>query len=127
MTRDLATVSIPGLPIPKGRARHGANGNVYTPAQTVDYESKVGWCGRQAMKARKPSRARLAVVIDLYGEDIKVGDVDNYAKSILDGLNKIVYVDDKQVDDLHIRRHIEAPDPRAVVVVKEIHTHAATA
>ena len=32
------------------------------------------------------------------------GDVDNLAKSILDGLNGVLYLDDKQIVDLHIRR-----------------------
>lgn len=32
------------------------------------------------------------------------GDVDNYAKSILDGLNNVAYVDDKQVRELKVKK-----------------------
>lgn len=122
MIRDFATVNVPGMPVPKGRPRFG-NGRVYTPAETADFETKVGWCGRRAMKGQLPSRNRLRVVIDLYGA-CTAGDLDNYAKGCLDGLNKIVYRDDKQVDDLHVRRHIDAPDPRAVIVISEIGVRA---
>lgn len=117
MTRQLAALVIPGAPVPKGRPRHG-QGRTYTPEQTRDFEAKVGWLGRQAMKGRKPSAARVSVVIDVYGPP--VGDADNVAKSILDGLQTIVFVSDSQVDYLLIRRHITAPDPRAMVVVAEM-------
>lgn len=37
-------------------------------------------------------------------------DTDNIAKSILDSLNKIAYLDDKQVVDLRVRkRYAEVP------------------
>ena len=121
MTREWASFTIPGKPVPKGRPRTG-QGRVYTPSETRDYETKVGWCGARVMTGRKPSKAWLRVAIDLYGEDIEKVDADNCAKSILDGLQKIVYSNDKQVDELYVRRHRGTPDPRAVVVVTELTT-----
>ena len=35
------------------------------------------------------------------------GDVDNYAKGILDRLNKIIYEDDDQIIDLRVRKQYE--------------------
>ena len=32
------------------------------------------------------------------------GDIDNYAKSILDGLNGVAYTDDKQIVSLELRK-----------------------
>ena len=116
----LVVMTIPGKPMPKERPRHGANGNVYTPRDTAEYAATIGWVARAAMRGRKPSLARLAVVIDLYGPGVASGDVDNYAKAILDGSNRILWRDDKQVDDLHVRRHIDDSTERAVVVVTEI-------
>lgn len=116
---QLATITIPGQPVPKGRPRTG-QGRTYTPERTREYEATVGWSGRQAMRGRRPTTARVAVVIDLYGET-HAGDVDNVAKAILDGLQTIVFKSDAQVDDLHVCRHQGTPDPRAVVVVSELH------
>lgn len=118
MTRHLATLTIPGAVIPKGRPRFG-NGRVYTPAETKDYELKIGWVAKAFMKSRRPVTGWLKVAIDLYG-DVAHIDSDNAAKSILDGMNKIVYKDDRQVDILTVTRHRDTPDPRAVVVITEL-------
>lgn len=118
-TNPIATLNIPGPPVPKGRPRTG-QGRIYTPAATRDYEEKVGWVARRAMAGRKPTTAYVRVAIDLYGPEIAAADVDNCAKSLLDGMQKIVFVNDAQVDDLHVRRHRGTPDPRAVVVVREL-------
>ena len=51
--------------------------------------------------------------------DGRIGDVDNYAKSILDGLNGVAWEDDRQVVELHIYRHTERPQ-RAEVRIQEL-------
>jgi len=46
----------------------------------------------------------VAVKIDLHLHGKRRIDVDNCAKSILDGMNGIVYEDDNQVVDLRVRK-----------------------
>jgi hypothetical protein len=43
---------------------------------------------------------------------------DNCAKSICDALNGIVYLDDSQIVELVIRRHVDRERPRAEVTVE---------
>ena len=48
----------------------------------------------------------------------KKPDIDNIAKCFLDGMNDIVYLDDKQVVNLHITK-VYAETPAVEVMVKE--------
>ena len=89
-----------GRPMPKQRPRVGRHGNIYTPSETKAYEELVGIVARQHCK--EPLAGDIAVAIEVYGKNI--GDLDNIAKSILDGMSGIVYVDDRQVTELSIRK-----------------------
>lgn len=51
---------------------------------------------------------------------IKVIDLDNCLKCILDSLINIVYVDDKQVKELHVCYGEAMPDGGATVLFKKI-------
>ena len=119
MTRQFVAFTVPGQPVPKARARV-YTGRAVTPERTARYEAEIGWRARAAMRGRRPTTARLAVVVDLYGERAPTCDVDNVAKALLDGMGGIVFVNDRQVDDLHVRRHLDTPDARAEIVVREL-------
>lgn len=49
----------------------------------------------------------------------KVGDLSNTLKVLEDALRGIVFVDDKQVEDIGMSRHDDKADPRACVRVTE--------
>ena len=63
---------------------------------------------------------QVTVEIDAYykGKSLRP-DVDNVAKSILDGMNKIAYRDDELVQDLHIRKHLRGQPPRIEIRISE--------
>ncbi len=46
-------------------------------------------------------------------------DIDNIAKSILDGLNGVAYIDDKQVVQLTISKKYTIGETRAEIVLQE--------
>lgn len=98
-------ITVPGRPVPKGRPRLGVRGRkafIYTPPATREYEKLVGWVARCA--GCKPLNGPLAVKLHLFIRG-RSGDVDNYCKSILDGLNGVAYEDDDQVVELLVRKH----------------------
>jgi len=93
----VVTFVIPGHPVPKMRPRLGKNGNVYTPKETRVYEQIVSWAGRQVFK--NPYDGPVSLQVKVYLTAVR-GDLDNYIKSIQDGLNRVAWRDDRQVTKL---------------------------
>ena len=98
------TFDIPGKPQPKQRARKGANGRWYTPEATQKYETMVGMRARVARPLKWRMNARYTVTIHVFAPDKRRRDLDNVAKSILDGCNGVLWDDDAQVDGLTVLR-----------------------
>lgn len=102
---------VEGRPVPKARPRV-ARGHAYTPQRTKDYEEIV----RMAYKHIGGTKLEGAVFMKimavykapkkslLYHDRTKKPDLDNIAKSIMDGLNGIAYEDDAQVSFLQIEK-----------------------
>lgn len=65
--------------------------------------------------------SRLRMEITLYPKDNRRRDVDNFAKAVLDSLQKAgVYIDDSQIDDLHIMRGAPHEHPNVEVYIRSI-------
>ena len=124
--------AVPGPPVPKQRPRRNASGVWYTPTRTKRYEAKVAWCARSAgLSAPLTGPVRLEILLWL--SDRRRRDVDNIAKSIVDGLNRIAWADDSQVTSLTISRAgVDRDRPRTEVTIHalppeaEVETHAVT-
>lgn len=113
----MITITIPGRAVPKGRPRHH-KGRVYTPVRTEAYERSVRQWGVVAMRGCAPYNARLRVVIELrYTNRQHIGDIDNAAKALLDGLNGIAWEDDRLIDELTIKRSFGHDEEMAIVEV----------
>ncbi len=111
-------VTIPGNPIPKGRPRATIKGRVFTPPRTRDYEELVGQYAALKWR-REPTKARLFVSLRFYRENERRADFDNLAKSVMDGLQGIVYADDSQIKEAHIRVEVDRDNPRVEVWVRD--------
>lgn len=84
----------------------------------MNYKDQVGWAAKSGL-GWGMLEGQLNVVIHVFVKGAVVGDVDNYAKSILDGCNGVVWGDDRQVVELHVYRHQGTPE-RAEVAVSEM-------
>ena len=125
-------ITVPGRPVPKGRPRLGVRGRrayIYTPERTAEYEQAVGLCARAAVQGCEALACPVAVAIDLFLYGNRRIDVDNCAKSILDGMNGIVYEDDNQVVDLRVRKLQEKDrkNQRVEIEIREAGADAGTA
>lgn len=110
--------TVEGTPHSKGRPRFRRFGNfvqTYTDAKTKSYESIVKDAAKQAMGSSPPLETpiKLDLIIKLpvpksypkkrteaclNGSEWPMkADIDNYCKSLMDGMNGIVYLDDSQV------------------------------
>ena len=129
-----------GEPVGKGRPRFARKGNfvsTYTPQKTKSYEDEIRMMAKAAMGASEPLETPVTVAIyirvgiptsfskqkrkdALSGiiRPTKKPDLDNVAKCFLDSMNEIVYLDDKQVVNLHVTK-VYAETPAVEVMVKE--------
>lgn len=98
----MVTLMINGGARPKARARVKGKG-VYTPKATREWEDLVRLQAKIQYGSSLLMTGRLIVRIHFYGLDRR-GDLDNYAKSILDALQGLIYRNDNQIDDLRVVR-----------------------
>lgn len=110
----------------------------YTPKETVAYENWVKTCYLEKYRGQKPLEKPLKVKIIAYYDIPKSTskkkrqqmldneifptvkpDTDNIAKSVLDSLNGIAYVDDKQVVKLIVEKYY-ATTPNVTVMIEEV-------
>lgn len=129
-----------GEPVGKGRPRFARRGNfvsTYSPQKTKTYEDEIKMMAKAAMGSSEALDTPVTVAIYIRvgipasfskqkrkdaSEGIlkptKKPDIDNIAKCFLDGMNDIVYLDDKQVVNLHVTK-VYAETPAVEVMVKE--------
>lgn len=109
------TFTVPGRPVPKQRPRVDARGRVYIPRRTREYEALVASCARAAGVRPIEGPVRLKAVF--YFAAHPPGDLDNYIKSLADGLNGIAWRDDRQVVRLEAEKVVAGGEERAEVEV----------
>ena len=81
------------------------------------YRSKV----RSLLAGTRPLEGRLAVEVTLFPPDRRRRDVDNAMKAALDSLAHAgAYLDDSQIDELHVRRGAVAEGGSARIEIREI-------
>ena len=127
---------IPGKAQAKQRPKFNRfSGRAYTPKQTVEYENWVKTCYFEKYRGQKPLEKPLKVKIIAYYEVPKSAskkkklqmlhneifptikpDTDNIAKSILDSLNGIAYLDDKQVVKLEVEKYYSQVSSVSVMI-----------
>lgn len=99
---------------PKGRPRFSKWGGAYTPKPTRDFEKLVSDWATKSMGKKKPTDKPIRVSLSFYikrpktnktSQHTQTPDVDNLAKAILDAINGIVFVDDKQIIELNIGKY----------------------
>jgi Holliday junction resolvase RusA-like endonuclease len=131
---------VEGDPKGKGRPRFSRVGNftkVYTDKQTLSYEAMIATFAKQAMGGTEPLKTPVSVFLYvrlpipqsypkkrkeacLNGSELpcKKPDIDNIAKTYLDAMNGVIFVDDTQVIDLHVKK-VYAAEAGVDVMVME--------
>lgn len=133
------TFKIVGEPKGKGRPRMTKNGHTYTPKDTYEYENLVKLAFTQAYPDWVPHKGEVLAYIDAYYsipksyskkkkqlieagiiQPTKKPDLDNIAKSILDSLNGIAYLDDSQVIELKVAKYYSDTPCVEVILVHDM-------
>jgi Holliday junction resolvase RusA-like endonuclease len=116
------------IPVAKQRARLGRRRKAFTPEKTVAFETKIAELWEQVGEFYDIDEFPAVAVdieIESHGIWVKVtpleashrpvgvrGDVDNYVKAILDGMNTKAWTDDKAVEHLTVKFRGDARKPR---------------
>ena len=112
-----------GEPVPKGRPRFSTRGKfpvAYTPEKTKTYETEVAMMAKAAMGASEVldgaleafiyvtfpvppsySKKRTEACLSDVEKHTKRPDLDNVIKSVIDGMDKIVFFNDSQITSIH--------------------------
>ena len=115
-----ATFTIPGKPFAKQRPRFSRrSGRTCTPSETVSFERIVGQIAVEHFPQPITGPVRLTIwatfeppvswskkktAAHLHRPHTQKPDLDNIAKAICDGLNRIAFADDGQVYELTVRK-----------------------
>lgn len=122
----MVNFTVYGPPQGKARPRFRKIGNfvqTYTPAKTKSYEDEIKMFAKAAMGSTEPletpvevflyirntvpasySKKRTEACLAGQEKPINKTDIDNIAKAFLDGMNGIIYKDDRQVVELHAKK-----------------------
>jgi Holliday junction resolvase RusA-like endonuclease len=102
-------------PQPKERPYSIGRGKRRTPDRTVNFELLVAAEFRNRFPFHKPIEGPVGMSVDIQFRRPKTvakgywhtspGDATNIVKAIEDGLNRVAYVDDRQVADSHAIKH----------------------
>lgn len=138
MITIIVRFTIPGEAVGKGRPRMSVvngRGRMYTPGKTAQYEQLVKLAASEAMGGQSPTDQPVHLGIWVYlpipqsaskkardamlesrVHPAKKPDLDNCIKSVMDGLNQVAFLDDKQIVSIHAGKHY-SDKPRVEVEI----------
>lgn len=112
-----------GQPVPKERPRHNTKtGNTYTPKKTTDAERVISIAFRHDVVGYGvPRLSRFALGVNFYLKRDYGADIDNLLKTVMDGLQGFVYVNDSQVKEIVFAAiEVDPKNPRTEVTIMEL-------
>jgi Holliday junction resolvase RusA-like endonuclease len=116
------TFTLPGDPKSKERPRMTRQGRAYTPKATKEAEAAIKeFLLENVLDDRCPYGGPLGISLRFYTATLRRSDLDNKIKLLTDAMNKLVYDDDCQLDEIHARiyrKHL-GEEPRT-----EVHVYA---
>lgn len=116
----MITFTIPGKPCSNNRVTRRVGNRSVKSAQARDYQARVAriaWAANMSAKDDAHMRdgfEACAVTIHAYNTRIDAGNLE---KCVCDGMQGVLYKDDRCVIELHVYKHRDAAGERLVVNV----------
>jgi len=112
-------IIIPGRPVPAARMTQRGKWIKPNAKRYLAFKDMVRWTAWDAMKKAglAPIEGPVAVELKAYINGGRPGDVDNIAKAVFDGLNGVVWYDDRQISEMHVYRYEKQDEQRTEVKV----------
>ena len=105
-----------GDPLPKQSFR-ATRGGGFTDPRIKAWQNTVSWEARRVMAGRQPLEGRLAAELTFFRRTLGAVDLDNLSKAALDGMQGIVFLDDKQIYQLRAMKLHRAPEPMLKAII----------
>lgn len=101
-------LTIPGTPVPKGRPRVYRNGGMHgvTPRRTLQAEQAIREAWQDEHPGMPPMEGPVGILMEFWMPDRHIRDYDNLAKLVTDALNRVAYLDDGQINQAVIIKHL---------------------
>lgn len=112
-------IIVPGNPVSVNRAYRAAASGVYMDGKAKAWKEMVGWQAKSQWRGPM-APGRLRVRLDLFFKGNQRRDLDNTAKLILDGLEGIVYGDDRNIDELILIRRRDDVKPCVEITITQL-------
>jgi len=120
----MVKITIKGRPIPYVRMTQKGKYVRKNAQRYLSYKNIIGYIAKKKIKDPSDKIININVVVYLNGKSTplgKDGDADNYLKAACDGLNKIAYIDDRQVWEAHVKKiPCKKGEERMEIMIKEI-------
>lgn len=117
---EMNKIIVPRRPVPFDRMTERGKWVRPSARRYLAYKAQVGWAAKAAGVKQLDGPVEVEAVAYLYGK--REPDVDNLAKSFLDGLNRIAWADDRQVRRLIVEKVkvTKKQDERAEITIRVI-------
>ncbi len=105
----MITFFVDGEPRAKQSFRSLGRRGGYTPARIKAWQNDVAWCAQMAMRRLEmygPLEGNLSVELTFFLGNARKIDLDNLSKAVLDGLNGVTWLDDKQNITVMLHKYI---------------------
>ena len=109
---------VEGVPVPKQSFRYAHNKRSHADPRVKAWQDTVSLSAVEAMQGRPPLTGDLVVELTFFLPDHRRRDLDNLSKAVLDGCNKIIWEDDKQIYKLVLVKLIGNWTPGVIVYVR---------
>ena len=117
---------VDGQPVPKQSFRVISDGRSkihgFQPRRVRAWQNAVGWVAKEAAVQNQlmgPTTADVITVLTFTLADNRRVDLDNLSKAVLDAINGIIWVDDRQVCDLRSIKRVGSPPGVDVYIESE--------
>lgn len=97
--------------------RPGGRG-IFKSREAKEWEEAAGWIALEQGAICYPAHIQLELWIDQY--HAREADIDSRLKVLLDGLQGILWENDKQIAALHVRNRRDQRNPRIELSVEEL-------
>lgn len=95
---------------------HGGFAKRYMKPQGRTMKESYQWQAKSQWKSKVTDKD-ISISVHLYFGDKRKRDIDNYHKLSLDALTGIVWEDDSQIQEMHIKKGYDKENPRIEIEV----------